>query len=152
MRQIRARGWFLRLASPAAVVFAFLLALDHPLHAQQATLIVSDLNAGITFFNSTPVQIGSPNPVIGAPHAGGGEGGACLAGATPGAAPTIFVAANDLYIRTYTPNLSTGALGAPTVFATGKPASEFAGLSLNTNGHTLYAADYGADSIWAFSR
>jgi hypothetical protein len=140
MRQITARGWFSRRASSTAVVIAFLFALDHPLHAQ-ATLIVSDFNQGgggsyVSFFQYNIKRIGATSP-----GSGGGEGVACIAGATT----EIIAANNGPTIDTYSANLTDGTL----TFLSAYPsqAAGVAGLSLN--GSTLYAA-VGAGSIVAF--
>ena len=150
MRQIAARGWLRRVASSAGLVLGFLFALAHPLQAQP-TLVVSNYDnpGGFSFFLTTAgntagtIQAGSP--VTGY---GSGEGEACLEG---GAAPEIFVSNNANNIDIFNLNSAmTGVLSAtPTPFEN-IAAAGFTGLSLKSDGTTLYAAgqDY---YVYAFN-
>jgi hypothetical protein len=140
VRQITATGWLWRLASSAAVVFAFLFALDHPLRAQ-ANLIVSDHGTS-NAASSGAVRFFQGTNLIGSTPGFGGEGEACLAGETY----EIFSSNTSDQISTSSANLTTGVLTPISMFPAVAAAS-FAGLSLN--GSTLYAA--GGNGIYAFN-
>jgi hypothetical protein len=146
MRPIAIRDWFLRLASLAAMVAAFLVALDHPLHAQNTTLIISDFGTGsLSLFpivNGTP---GTPTTVSSGTGFAPGEGAACLG------TSQIFVADNGSSIYTYNLTTKTSALFATVTtpdIGTGQlPA--FTSLSLSSDGKILYAAGDN-DSVYGF--
>ena len=152
MGQTTARGWFSRLASSAALVFAFLFALDHPVHGQ---LFVSFYNGGsggyINVYNDSGLTLATPtvptllksNVPVGAGGKGGqgAEGVSCL---TTLGVPSLFVATNDASISVLNPKtfLYQGSVAI-------NGGSGVAALSLNPLGSVLYAADYGATKIWA---
>lgn len=153
---IASKGWFWRLASSAALVFAFLFALDHPLHAQ-ATLIVS-------YYGFTPNHTGHSGTIFYATNSSytaGAQIGQALSGSSQeatsclaGATPELFVSANTAEIDTYNLNSAFNGVTSttPTKFVdTAKDSlytGDTAGLSIGPNGW-LYAASSGK-GIYAF--
>ena len=141
MNHLTLRGRLSRLASSAAVVFAFLFALDRPLHAQ---LFVSSYgNGSLDVYNYTGLATLPTTTPKSVPIGGGGaEGFGCL---VTGGVPSLFVAANNATIQVVNPTTSQ-VLGGVTI--TG--ATQIAGMSLSPpSGSVLYAADYSSDKIWA---
>ena len=146
MRKFTVRCRLLRLASSVAVIFAFILALNHPLQAQTTTLIVSDYGSGslnlFPIVNGTP---GTPTTVSSGTGFAPGEGAACLG------TSQIFVADNGSAIYTYNLTTKTSALFATVTtpdIGTGQlPA--FTSLSLSSDGKILYAAGDN-DSVYGF--
>jgi hypothetical protein len=156
MRQSTARGWLWRPVLSAAVVFAFLFAPDHSLHAQttQATLVVSDFGSNeLTSFNTSLGTLGNSTGTQVATASSGaaaGEGQACLVSSVS----EIFVSDLGVKIGTYSvPSLTALVTTYFTV-----PNAQFTSLSLNPSaplpgartGPVLYAADQANSMIWAF--
>lgn len=104
--------------------------------AASATLVVSNLGGG-----QLRLYDNSGNP-IGGPLSGGGEGLACVTGTTN----ALFVANNTAVIHVLDP-ATLLSIGSGSVTITG--GSQVAALALNQAGTTLYAADYGANKIFA---
>jgi len=99
-----------------------------------ATLVVSDLGGGqLRLFDNAGNPTGGPFP-------GGGEGLACVTGG----ANALFVAKNSAVIGVFDP-ATLAPIGSVTI--TG--GASVAALALNQSGTLLYAADYGANKIFA---